>query len=124
MYPIVFFDAIVVKVRETGRVAKRSIYMALAINLEGKKELLGLWLGESEGAKYWLGIMTELKNRGVQDILIAAVDGLTGFPDALQHRLSGHRCAAVRLSTLGGAPWCEARSSSFPTKIVRRWPPD
>ena len=64
VYPIVFFDAIVVKVRETGHVAKRSIYMALAINLEGKKELLGLWLGESEGAKYWLGIMTELKNRG------------------------------------------------------------
>ena len=83
VYPIVFFDAIVVKVRETGHVAKRSIYMALAINLEGKKELLGLWLGESEGAKYWLGIMTELKNRGVQDILIAAVDGLTGFPDAI-----------------------------------------
>lgn len=84
VYPIVFFDAIVVKVRETGHVVKRSIYLGLAINLEGKKELLGLWLGESEGAKFWLSIMSELKNRGLQDILIAAVDGLTGFPDAIR----------------------------------------
>jgi putative transposase len=84
VYPIVFFDAIVVKVRENGHVANRSIHLALAINLEGKKELLGLWTAESEGAKYWLGIMTELKNRGVQDILIAAVDGLSGFPEAIR----------------------------------------
>jgi putative transposase len=84
VYPIVFFDAIVIKVRENGHVAKRSIYLALAINVEGKKELLGLWLGESEGAKFWLGIITELKNRGVQDILIAAVDGLTCFPEAIR----------------------------------------
>ncbi len=83
VYPIVFFDAIVVKVRESGHVVKRSIYMALGINLEGKKELLGLWLGEGEGAKFWLSIMSELKNRGLKDILIAAVDGLTGFPDAI-----------------------------------------
>jgi len=73
-----------VKVRENGHIAKRSIHVALAINLEGKKELLGLWLGESEGAKFWLSIITELKNRGVQDILIAAVDGLTGFPEAIR----------------------------------------
>ena len=84
VYPVVFFDAIVVKVRDAGHVAKRAIYLALGINLEGKKELLGLWQGENEGAKYWLGIITELKNRGVQDILIAAVDGLTGFPEAIR----------------------------------------
>lgn len=83
VYPVVFLDTIVVKVRESGQVAKRSIYLALGINLEGQKELLGLWLGEAEGAKFWLSVMTELKNRGVQDILIAAVDGLTGFPDAI-----------------------------------------
>ena len=83
-YPIVFFDAIVVKVRENGHVVKRSIYLALAVNLEGKKELLGLWLGESEGAKFWLGVVTELKNRGVEDILIAVVDGLAGFPEAIR----------------------------------------
>jgi putative transposase len=84
VYPIVFFDAIVVKVRDNGHVMKKAIYLALAVNLSGKKELLGLWLGENEGAKFWLGIMTELKNRGVNDILIAAVDGLTGFPDAIR----------------------------------------
>lgn len=83
VYPVVFLDAIVVKVRENGHVAKRSIYLALGITLEGQKELLGLWLGEAEGAKFWLQVMSELKNRGVQDILIAAVDGLTGFPDAI-----------------------------------------
>jgi len=84
VYPIVFFDAIVVKVRDNGHVVKKSIYLALAITLEGKKELLGLWIDQSEGAKFWLGIISELKNRGVQDILIAAVDGLSGFPDAIR----------------------------------------
>jgi putative transposase len=84
VYPIVFFDAIVVKIRDHGHVVKRSIHLALAITLEGKKELLGLWIAETEGAKYWLGVMTELKNRGVQDILIAAVDGLSGFPEAIR----------------------------------------
>lgn len=83
VYPIVFFDAIVVKVRDNGHVQKKAIYLALAIDMEGQKELLGLWLGESEGAKFWLAIMTELKNRGLKDILIAAVDGLSGFPDAI-----------------------------------------
>lgn len=84
VYPIVFFDAIVLKVRENGHVGKRSMHLALAINLEGKKELLGLWMAENEGAKYWLSIVSELKNRGVEDILIAAVDGLTGFPEAIR----------------------------------------
>ena len=84
VYPIVFFDAIVVKVRDNGHVVKKAIYLALAITLEGKKELLGLWIDQSEGAKFWLGIISELKNRGVQDILIAAVDGLSGFPDAIR----------------------------------------
>lgn len=84
VYPVVFFDAIVLKIRENGHVGKRSMHLALAINLEGKKELLGLWIAENEGAKYWLSIITELKNRGVEDILIAAVDGLTGFPEAIR----------------------------------------
>ena len=84
VYPIVFFDAIVVKVRDNGHVVKKAIYLALAITLEGKKELLGLWIDQSEGAKFWLRIISELKNRGVQDILIAAVDGLSGFPDAIR----------------------------------------
>lgn len=83
VYPIVYFDCIVVKSREDGRVSNKAVYLALAITMEGQKELLGLWISQNEGAKFWLGVMTELKNRGVQDILIAAVDGLVGFPDAI-----------------------------------------
>jgi putative transposase len=83
VYPVVYLDAMHLKIRTGGRVVSRAIYLTLGINLEGNKKLLGLWVGESEGAKFWLGILTELKSRGVQDILIAAVDGLTGFPDAI-----------------------------------------
>jgi putative transposase len=84
VYPIVYLDAIHVKMRSSGHVQSTAVYVALAINLEGKKELLGLWVGENEGAKFWLSVLTELKNRGVQDILIAAVDGLKGFPEAIE----------------------------------------
>jgi putative transposase len=84
VYPIVYLDAIHVKMRSSGHVQNTAVYVALAINLEGKKELLGLWVGESEGAKFWLSVLTELKNRGVQDILIAAIDGLKGFPEAIE----------------------------------------
>lgn len=83
VYPIVYLDAIHVKMRSSGHVQNTAVYVALAINLEGQKELLGLWVGESEGAKFWLSVLTELRNRGVQDILIAAVDGLKGFPEAI-----------------------------------------
>jgi putative transposase len=82
-YPILYLDAIHLKIRTSGHVQNCAVYVALAINAEGKKELLGLWLGEAEGAKFWLSVLTELKNRGVEDILIAAVDGLKGFPDAI-----------------------------------------
>lgn len=82
-YPILFMDALVINVREDGKVAKKSIYMALGVNLEGHKELLGLWIDQSEGAKFWLRILNELKNRGLQDVLIAAVDGLSGFPETI-----------------------------------------
>ncbi len=84
IYPVVYLDAIHLKIRTSGRVTNRAVYLALGINLEGNKELMGLWIGESEGAKFWLGILNELQNRGVQDILIAAVDGLKGFPDAIE----------------------------------------
>ena len=84
MYPIVYFDAIVVKVRTDGRVTNRPVYIALAVDLAGRKDVLGLWLGAgNEGAKYWLGVLTELRNRGVKDICIACCDGLTGFGDAI-----------------------------------------
>jgi len=83
VYPIVYLDCIVVKVRQDKRVINKSVYLALGVNLEGHKELLGMWLSESEGAKFWLSVLTELQNRGVKDILIACVDGLKGFPDAI-----------------------------------------
>lgn len=83
IYPIVYLDCIVVKVRQDKRVINKSIYVALGINLAGQKECLGLWISENEGAKFWLSVLTEMQNRGVQDILIACVDGLSGFPDAI-----------------------------------------
>jgi len=82
-YPVVFFDALRVNIRDEGHISKKAIYLALSIRLDGQKELLGMWIEKNEGAKFWMGILNELKNRGVQDILIAAVDGLTGFPDAI-----------------------------------------
>ncbi|CAX57357.1 IS256 family transposase [Erwinia pyrifoliae] len=83
LYPIVYLDCIVVKVRHGGSVINKAVFLALGINTEGQKELLGMWLAENEGAKFWLSVLTELKNRGLQDILIACVDGLKGFPDAI-----------------------------------------
>jgi putative transposase len=83
-YPFVWLDAIHYKVRADGRYQSRAVYTVLGLNLEGKKEVLGLYLSESEGANFWLGVLTDLKNRGVVDILIASVDGLTGFPEAIQ----------------------------------------
>ena len=84
VYPIVYLDAIHLKMRHSGRVESCAVYLALAVNLEGNKELLGLWVGEAEGAKFWLGVLTELQSRGVEDILIACVDGLKGFPEAIE----------------------------------------
>jgi putative transposase len=83
IYPIVYLDCIVVKIRQDKQVINKAVYLALGVNMEGHKELLGLWLSENEGAKFWLNVLTELQNRGVKDILIACVDGLKGFPDAI-----------------------------------------
>jgi len=84
VYPIVFLDALVVKMREEGTVQNRAVYVAIAITMEGHKEVLGLWSSAHEGAKFWLGVLTELKTRGVEDIFIACVDGLKGFPQAIE----------------------------------------
>ena len=83
LYPIIYLDGLVVKVHQNKRVIKKTVYIALGVTTEGHKELLGLWLAETEGAKFWLSVLTELKNRGVEDVFIACVDGLTGFPDAI-----------------------------------------
>jgi transposase-like protein len=84
VYPIVFLDCIVLKVRQDKRIMNKAVYLALGVDLEGQKELLGMWISENEGAKFWLGVLTELKNRGLEDIFIACVDGLTGFPEAIE----------------------------------------
>ena len=83
VYPIVYFDAIVVKVHDNKRIVNKAVCLALGVNTQGHKELLGMWVVENEGAKFWLSVLTELKNRGVKDIFIACVDGLSGFPDAI-----------------------------------------
>src|SRR4249920_1899648 len=83
VYPLVFFDAIRVKIRDEGMVRNKAIHIALGVRADGGKEVLGLWLEQNEGAKFWLRVMNELKNRGVEDVLIAVVDGLKGFPEAI-----------------------------------------
>jgi len=83
-YAIVYLDALRVKSRQDGKSLNKSVHVALGVNFEGHKEVLGLWIAENEGAKFWMGVLTQLKNRGVEDILIACMDGLTGFPDALR----------------------------------------
>jgi len=84
VYPIVYLDALKLKIRHERMIVNKSIYMAIGINMEGQKEVLGLWIAENEGAKFWLQVITEIKNRGVNDILIACVDGLKGFPEAIE----------------------------------------
>src|SRR5476651_1619802 len=84
VYPIVYLDALQFKVRDGGHVRNKAIYVAIGVNMSGLKEVLGLWIAQTEGAKFWLSVMTELKNRGVNDIFIACVDGLKGFPDAIE----------------------------------------
>jgi putative transposase len=84
VYAIVYLDALVVKMRSEGRVENRAVYVAIGVNLEGSKEVLGLWTSANEGAKFWLQVLTELSNRGVKDIFIACVDGLKGFPQAIE----------------------------------------
>jgi putative transposase len=95
-YPLVFFDAIRVKIRDEGFVRNKAVYIALGILPDGNKEILGIWIEQTEGAKFWLRVMNELKNRGVGDILIAVVDGLKGFPEAI--------------SAVFPRPWCKPAS--------------
>jgi putative transposase len=84
VYPFFYFDALFVKSRQEGPVKNKAVYLALGINLEGEKELLGLWIAETEGSKFWLSVFNEIKNRGVQDCFIACVDGLKGLPEAIE----------------------------------------
>lgn len=84
MYPIVYFDALRLKIRDEGPVRNKAVYLALGIRADGRKEVLGLWIEQTEGAKFWLKVFNELKNRGLDDILVTVVDGLRGFPEAIE----------------------------------------
>lgn len=84
LYPIIYLDALYVKMRHEGRVENRAVYVAVGIKLNGLKDVLGLWTGDTEGSKFWLTILTELRNRGIEDVFIACVDGLKGFPEAIE----------------------------------------
>lgn len=109
LYPILYLDCIHVKVRDAGAVRNKAVFLAIGVNMQGHKEVLGLWIAQTEGAKFWLQVITELKNRGVQDIFIACVDGLKGFPDAIE---AVYPKAAVQLcivhmvrNSLNFVPW-------------------
>jgi putative transposase len=122
VYPIVYFDAIVVKIRHEGKVTNRAIYLALAINLEGKKEVLGMWSSENEGARFWLAVATELKNRGLQDIFICCVDGLSGFAQALEAvfpKCRVQRCIVHQLrNSLKFVNWKERKQIAADLKSI------
>lgn len=124
VYPIVYLEALYVNIKVSGRVSKRGVYVALAINRDGDKHLLGLWIGEaeSEGAKCWLRILTELKNRGVKDILIACCDGLKGFPQAIEsvYPQTQVQLCIVHLirNCLRYVPWKDAKAVTADLKPI------
>jgi putative transposase len=122
VYPILYFDALFVKSRQDGPVQTKAVYLALGINLEGEKDLLGLWLSESEGAKFWLSVFTELKNRGMQDCFIACVDGLKGLPEAIE---AGFPKTQVQLcivhkvrNSLKYVPWKERKAVAADLRAI------
>jgi putative transposase len=122
IWPIVYLDALVVKVRDHGVVANRAVYLALGVNLEGKKELLGLWMAKNEGAKFWLEILTDLKNRGLEDVLIMCCDGLKGFPEAIEAALPLtviQTCIVHMIRhSLRHVPWKERRTVAKDLKEI------
>lgn len=122
LYPIVWLDALVVKVKEGNRICNKAVYLALGVNLEGNKELLGLWISQTEGAKFWLSVLTELKNRGLQDIFIACVDGLTGFADAIEavYPQTQVQLCIVHLvrNSLKYVPWKQQRQVVADLKLI------
>jgi putative transposase len=124
IYPIVFLDALYVKMRHEGRVENRAVYVAIGITIEGHKEVLGLWTSANEGAKFWLSILAELRNRGLKDIFIACVDGLKGFPQAIE---SVYPKAQVQLcivhlvrASLNYVPWKDRRQVAADLRLVYR----
>jgi transposase-like protein len=124
VYPILYLDALYVNIRVSGRVSKRAVYVVLGVNCEGNKELLGLWIGEAEaeGAKFWLKVLTDLKNRGLKDILIACCDGLVGFPQAIEalYPQTQVQLCIVHLirNCLRYVPWKDAKAVAADLKPI------
>jgi putative transposase len=126
IYAILFLDALYVKMRHDGRVENRAVYVAIGVDLEGRKEVLGLWTSSNEGAKFWLGVLTELRNRGVKDVLIACVDGLRGFPQAIESVFpeAQIQLCIVHLvrASLNYVNWKERKSVAADLKAIYRAP--
>ena len=124
LYPILYLDALYVNIKVSGRVSKRAVYVVLGINCEGNKDLLGLWIGEAEaeGAKFWLRVLTDLKNRGLKDILIACCDGLKGFPQAIEtvYPQTQVQLCIVHLirNCLRYVPWRESKAVAADLKSI------
>lgn len=124
VYPIVYLDALMVKIRDNGHIENKAIYVVIGVNLEGQKQVLGLWVAQTEGAKFWLQVLTELQNRGVKDIFIACVDGLKGFPEAIETvypRAEVQLCIVhlVRAS-LNYVPWKQRKQVADDLALVYR----
>jgi putative transposase len=126
MYPVMFLDALMVKMRHDGRVENRAVYVAIGINEEGRKDVLGLWSSANEGAKFWLGVMTELRNRGLRDVYIVCTDGLKGFPDAISSvfpKAQVQTCIVHMIrASLNYVSWKERRELAADLKPVYRAP--
>ena len=124
LYPIVYLDALMMKIRHEGRVDTRAVYTAIGINLEGEKSVLGLWVSASEGAKFWLNVLTSLKNRGLRDVLILSTDGLKGFPEAIEAvypQAMVQTCIVHLLrASLNFASWKERKTMAADLKTVYR----
>jgi len=122
IYPIVYLDCIVLKIRHNQRVVNKPMYLALGVDLEGQKQLLGMWLAETEGAKFWLSVLTELKSRGLNDVLIACVDGLKGFPEAIaaEYPETKIQLCIVHMvrNSLKLVPWKDYRAVTGDLKLI------
>ena len=126
MYPVVIFDALRVKIRDEGLVRNKAVYLALGVDRDGRKDVLGLWVEQTEGAGFWLRVMTELRSRGVDDILVALVDGLVGFPEAITTvfpQAQVHHCVVhlVRQS-LAYASWKERKQLAAALRAIYQAP--
>jgi putative transposase len=126
IYGIVFLDALCVKMRHEGRVENRAVYVAIGVNLEGRKDVLGLWTSANEGAKFWLAVLTELRNRGTKDVLIVCIDGLKGFPQAIESVFPAARIqlCIVHLvrASLNYVTWKERKHVATDLKAIYRAP--